>query len=280
MFPLNFYDKINLKCHTSVAGDQYSEDEEEEKTKIGLVPMSKWNFDDIMHRFTDNTGNVCIDGMSCSGKTTILSKFHKIFKINTVLDTTNYNYNSVTAFSYLEMQNYIYNKNRNLVFDRSPISNLAFQLVYWLMENYDERVNFSSYNWCENYVRMHNMKNALEYIKSRNYNIIIVVNSNLDEWQKYMLMRNGTGDRYKGCVREYGECQLFAYIYLAQVLNLPILDHRNGQFASNVNLIERCIAANFNASCTDESIITVDKYDNYKCNEVELKMMARKYTKR
>lgn len=86
-----------------------------------------------------------------------------------------YNYNSVTAFHYFALQIRVSKLLVNYIIDRSPILNIAFQYMYWLMDNMTETL--SLHKWCENYRKLRNMTSLLEHIKSLNLNIVIIVNT-------------------------------------------------------------------------------------------------------
>lgn len=250
---------------------------ENEKRKIGMIPMKEWSLSDIEKSF-DDTGNICFDGMSCVGKTTIMNENCKVFKVNSILDTTDYNHNATTAFCYMELQMIYYGKNTNVIIDRSPLSNIAFQYVYWLMDNFDQKVNMSPFMWCDVYTRMHRMQNLLEYVKAKKINIVFIVNSNLNDWQYYMQQRGGRGDKYKSNVELYGKCQLYAYIYLAHVLNLPIIDHANDNFSTNISNMRELIKSNY---ISDDKTHVMKHCNNFNYNEkLQYKEKSRCYNKR
>ena len=73
--------------------------------------------------------NICLDGLACSGKTTLVNKFDNKFKINELINTKNINIDSQAAFNYLQFSLYAYDNLSGYVFDRSPISNIAWLII-------------------------------------------------------------------------------------------------------------------------------------------------------
>lgn len=222
-----------------------------------------FTIDRVIEKFKeDGTGNLCIDGMSCSGKSTLLENMKPAptFKINQVLDCEDYNYNSVTAFQYLMKQSLIYRKRQGYLFDRSMISNLTFQLVYYLMNFDDDTFDLiSPITICKTYSEMHGLDRVFEYIKAQKHNILIVINSNLDYVMQRMTKRGSVGDSYKGRVPKYLECQMYAYMYVAAILDYPVYDHgkypeeeRFSRLATIVNRIYDAIKPKMIKSYNDE----------------------------
>ncbi|AAN04404.1 Orf111 [Heliothis zea nudivirus] len=187
--------------------------------------------------------NLCIDGMSCSGKSTVINRLTKdysacAYKINSELECKDYNFNSTTAFQYALKQALNYKKMKRCIIDRSILSNLTFQLVYWLMSCEDSMYEkLSPHCLCVNYIRMHQMEPVLEFIKAQNHNVLIVVNSDFERVCRMMVARGAGGDVYKGLVPKYVASQYHAYIFMANVLELPVFDH--ARVDSGVDSFER-----------------------------------------
>lgn len=76
-----------------------------------------------------------------------------------------------------------YNEMSNYIIDKSPILNLAFQYVYYLMAHMTN--SLTPYQWCENYTNMHNLTALLEHTNSKNLNVVIIVNTNYHQYSLY-----------------------------------------------------------------------------------------------
>lgn len=167
-----------------------------------------------------------IDGTTCCGKSTIVAKYPNA-KINNYLNdhAHNYNFQATTALEYLILSIRMMTESKNIVCDRSPISNIAFQLTYYLMNKYGSGGGDESLNGlCEKYVRMHNMLPALEFLKGLKLNIIIIIDSDIDDIQRRMHARDDSAsDKIKSAFPQY-YYQNAAFAYLANRLALPCFD--------------------------------------------------------
>lgn len=219
----------NTMPHYSKSLKYYNFEDDDSATSVANLDAS--NDEHLTYSIKSGSTNLCIDGMSCSGKSSVIARLERdfnasTFKINKTLDCTDYNYNSTTAFQYLLKQIIEHGKLDRCIVDRSILSNVAFQLVYWLM-SCEESVyeKLSPHALCAHYVQMHHMQALLEFIKAQNHNILIVVNSDIDKICNLMITRGVGGDVYKGRVTAYAKAQYDAYIFLANVLELPVFDH-------------------------------------------------------
>lgn len=219
-----------------------------------------------------NNGSLFIDGAACSGKSTFITKLNNLHranstKVNVWLDVDDYNFDANTAFHYMELLNHELPNMINSVIDRSPISNIAFQYVYWLMKHIND--SLTPFQWCENYTKIHRMEPLLEFVKSKRFNIVVVINTNYDEVKDKMLKRGSDGDVYKGRIPLYLKCQVYAFIYLATVLDLPVLNHAH--YEDSYNKIYKMIESHYLANMiSDNKIKVFDRVDDDKPKRLKL----------
>lgn len=169
--------------------------------------------------------NLAIDGVSCCFKTTILQSY-ETFKINSILGGAlkSYNVCADVALNYLVQATRAMETSHNLLFDRSPLANVAFQLTYYLMDRMLDERRLTCHAMCQEYVNMHHLVPALEYQRARHFNVLILLDSDYNEWKNRMIKRGSANDIVKSLLPAYHAAQNAAYSYISVVLNYPCID--------------------------------------------------------
>ena len=191
---------------------------------IYSTSVNKKNIDSLINEIK-TSGVIFIDGLNCCCKSSIISSFNnnKINNIFNCNESNLYNENANAAVNYLLLQHLVHLDNENVLFDRSPISNLAFQYIYAIL-------NFKSktYSDCINYTNKLNLQSTLEFLNGCNYNIIIIIDTNYNEWAKRILKRGlfsaSFGDADKSIDMDYHYTQNLVYSYLGNCLNYKVFD--------------------------------------------------------
>lgn len=170
---------------------------------------------------------VCIDGVNCTGKTSLLLDFPHMKITDYCGDQLDYyNVNPETALSYLLISLQMLRDCENVLIDRSPVANLAYQYCYYLMSA--SRGNKTMTALCEEYTKMHNLLPLLEYLRGLRLNVVILLDSNVPQLAKRLYRRGVTlqsrGDVIKSAFDSYGACQNAAYAFLANQLDYACID--------------------------------------------------------
>uniref|UniRef100_A0AAU8GFG2 Uncharacterized protein n=1 Tax=Faxonius propinquus nudivirus TaxID=3139431 RepID=A0AAU8GFG2_9VIRU len=183
----------------------------------------------FMNKFT-NAQNVFIDGLCATGKST-LAKYFTNIKISQYLDISNsYNYHPTSALSYVLLNILMNEESEGLIIDRSPLSNIAFQICYYIMGilTNDDLGYRTLSAICQEYIDNHNMLPVLEYIKNKNLNILIILDSDFIKASKRLNLRgyytNSISDKQRSLVKEYWLGQMAAFSYLSNMLHIPCFD--------------------------------------------------------
>lgn len=247
----NHRDVIN--CSDKDIGNLYTEHEDGERDELqeleskhskGITHLPKTRFltypsmeEELkaMHNLFDpHKKTVAIDGASACGKTTLVNKF-PWWKINMVLGESMryYNLSPIVAHRYLFEGLMAMQSSKNVVFDRSPISNIAWQMAYYLITHYHAPAEphcFASihpelepHGVCLQYVRMHNLGSVLDFLRGEKLNIIIIIDSDANEILKRIAQRDTPRAKLKASVKEYA-LHVAPYAFLANSLDLPCFD--------------------------------------------------------
>lgn len=192
-----------------------------------------------------NNSNLFIDGTACCGKTTLQSKYQFKTKINEYYNLANYNVDPIKALSYIQLNLKLNQVLQGYVIDRSPISNLAYQLAYVYMQELPSIKNkYTPHCIMDVYCKETGLNYVLEYINAQECNVLLLIDSNVAEVQKRMLTRNTDSDKLKGTCDQYILAQNAAFSYIAMCLNYTIIDINyirlkyNLTFEKIMNLIE------------------------------------------
>ncbi|UHB41762.1 GMP kinase [Macrobrachium rosenbergii nudivirus] len=200
--------------------------------------------DDYFEWFYLNTNTnkaIAIDGMSCTGKSSLISNFThvKINKYINLQEKNGYNIFPENSISYLLM-NMRMAFTSNVLIDRSCISNLAYLYCYYVMNHLGNKRDLllSSFGLCDEFTRIHNLKPLLEWIKSKNVNAIIYIDSSFEKSAMRMNKRGvhekSPSDIIKSLVKEYHTAQTTAFAYIANMLNLSCIDFNYLRLMYNV----------------------------------------------
>lgn len=179
----------------------------------------------------DVNAPIYIDGENCCGKTTLAGE--ECLKVSQLQKLPYRNINPCQALDYLVLSDLLGFVNGSHVnIDRSPISNLIFQLVFYLHDllrrySIDELkfCEFTPYKWCEDYIAMHNLEALLRFINAKGYNVLILIDSDyLAVGERMMVRSRNANDYLKGLDNNYNLAQSIAYAYFACKLNYPCID--------------------------------------------------------
>ena len=174
-----------------------------------------------------NSSTVFLDGVNCCGKTFVVNSFANS-KVSKYHELQYYNITSEASLSYILLNLEMMKYPEATVIDRSPISNLAFQFAYNLMNICSTNVNKTPNGLCHEYIHIHNLKPVLEYLNWCQPNIFILLDSGLRELHHSQMNRGikdtSPSDSMKSIFPIYGYSQNASYAMLANLLNLPVID--------------------------------------------------------
>ena len=188
-------------------------------------------FDKFYANAFKNCTSLAVDGPSCCGKSTLIDTF-KPLKINQFynVQTANaYNIFPTSALSYIHI-NDEFNAHYNLISDRSAISNVCYLIAYYVMNCITNNLkpDKSLHGICQDAVDLHNLKSLFSYLKSRNYNILIIMDSSYRHTKRRMIARGkatgSSSDLAKALIPQYHTAQIASFSFVANILNLLCLD--------------------------------------------------------
>lgn len=170
-----------------------------------------------------------IDGPACNGKSSMM--FDKpYFKANQIFDVADgnaYNIYPNAALSYFTINDLI---GTSFLCDRSPISNMAYSMAYYLMNKLTNKtiIYQSLHSICDEFVKLHEFQNMLCYLNAKNYRVVIILDSDYNSVYERMRYR-GLANEYlsdiaKSTIEEYHTAQTAAFAYFANVLNYHCFD--------------------------------------------------------
>ena len=198
----------------------------------------------------EKKSNLFIDGVTAFGKTSIIDKStYKQAKINHYFSFDNYNHNPHEAHLYVAGQIAMNKSGSGYIFDRSPISNIAFQIINYLTKYFDdqnsknEKSMLTIHGIIDIYLRDSNLLSVLKYIAYHTKNIIVLIDSDIDLSKQRMMNRaissNGSnGDAIRCLSDNYFILQNMVYSYIAKKCNYVVIDlnyYRNFVVCDGVN---------------------------------------------
>lgn len=179
-----------------------------------------------------SAGNLAIDGPSAMAKSSMLndSFTQKVNNFININQNNCYNNNPIAALSYYTISAEMYKCFNKTLFDRSPISNLAYGLCFYIMNILTkDQIGYRTLTGiCEEFIKNLNLTSFLEYINAQEFNILIMIDSSYPHYAKRLNKRgyntNSRSDINKSMVYEYWVGQTAAFSYLANALNLNCID--------------------------------------------------------
>lgn len=202
-------------------------------------PSTITNLKDTVSRFFANimasvdwTRNLSIDGPSAMGKSTMLKGIPstKVNKYITCNKNNCYNNIPVASHAYLTTALALHEQTGGLIYDRSPVSNIAYGLCFYIMSAITNNLKtYRTFNGlCDEYIRITNMLPTLEYVNAKNLQTLIVIDSSFEHYSARFNARGyavgSVSDIIKSQVYEYWLAQTAAFVYLANALNYHCLD--------------------------------------------------------
>lgn len=175
--------------------------------------------------------SVCIDGMSCVGKTTIISQFpQQSAKINGFMNVKTYNTSPITSMAYLLVGAALVKNSHKYIIDRSPISNYAWLIVHQLASKFPHGVPDAvprEFTWTGEIdvisKTVPDFDLALQFVKGQEIDALIILDSDVDIWRGKLATRNEGNDVVNSKSQTYWY-QLPAYAYLANKLDWATID--------------------------------------------------------
>lgn len=228
--------------------------------KIGLKITIDEYFKNVF-RNINSKANLCIDGPSAMAKSSMIGNVQSQ-KVNNFININKnncYNNNPVATTSYYIISSKMNRELQNTVFDRSPISNLAYGLCFYIMNVLTtNQLGYRTYSGiCSEFIQNTNLVAFLENVKSQKYNILIMIDSSFPHYSKRFNRRGyickSRSDINKSLVYEYWVGQTAAFTYLANVLNLHCIDINKIRMeypTLDDNLIFDTICTNFQDNLT------------------------------
>lgn len=164
-----------------------------------------------------------IGGTCCCGKTTLLPELHRI-KVNEYLgaERSAYNFDPIVAHEYLTKSIAILAGSDNLIMDRTPLDNIAYQMTYYLMRHAGRRSRLSPFGLCREYIDAHGLSRLLQAVSGR-YNMLFIIDSNVARLQERMRQRGSRGDLAK-CSSDRYSYQNAAFAYLSHRCRIRLFD--------------------------------------------------------
>ena len=177
---------------------------------------------------------ISLDGPSACGKSTTIDFFKRKDKIKNYIGnlSATYNLKPSSALNYAILNYRLLTESQNTIIDRSPISNIAYQLCYYIMDrisNHElEADRYTLTAFCKEYIEIHNLMPYLEFLNASNLNIIIILDSNFEKVSTRLFNRgikyNNPSDVARSTVYCYLKAQNAAFAYLANELDYYTLD--------------------------------------------------------
>ena len=178
---------------------------------------------------------IALDGPSACCKSTVIDQFKQKNKISNYIDNLSdtYNFKPSSALTYAIINLRLLTESQNMVLDRSPISNLAYQLCYYIMDCMSKSDNMNYYKYtmtalCKEYIEIHNLTPYLEVLNAFKLNIIVILDSNFERLGFRLFNRglktNSSSDMMRSVMDCYLKAQNAAFAYLANELNYYTLD--------------------------------------------------------
>lgn len=170
--------------------------------------------------------NLAIDGTCGSGKSSILSKLGcPVLKISQYIDDDKRNFDPIQSLTYLLASCRMIETSKNCVFDRSPISNVAWLIIPQVYAIYEDNSKLTHYGLVESVINNSRLESLLKYIKAKNFNVLMMIDTNVDYVCHKLKVRNASAtDAFVSNWSMYIICQNIVYSYLAQMLGYVCWD--------------------------------------------------------
>lgn len=203
----------------------YTDEDMEDKVLGHILPSEckkylTFNFE-LDNKMKQSIMAPFINGTACVGKTTFIRNVDrfplkpKIYGAGAFRgkDLSIIKANAYTC-SYYNLA--INNSNKDVIIDRCPLNNLIWRIIMALL---DEKIR--------NEFTLAKALNSIPrkfYESMRNFPIIYVINSNVDEVYKKMRLRASGGDLFRADIEGYVECQNIVYSAFADICGFPLYD--------------------------------------------------------
>lgn len=172
------------------------------------------------------SNNIVIDGTCGVGKTSILSTLHRpIIKVSQYINDTNRNYDSIVAINYILTSCMMIDTAMGCVFDRSPISNLAWLIIPQVYSNYKLLEKMTTFGLINTILENSQLYSALRFINKKKYNVIIIIDTDIKYvCDKLKQRKSSYTDILAAHWPMYVHVQNMVYSTLAKILNYPCID--------------------------------------------------------
>lgn len=178
---------------------------------------------------------LAVDGTSGVGKTTLLQGSNRTYlKINNlyadIAHHNFYNVNPLISMDYAISQT-LY-EPKYAIWDRSPVSNLAWQLIHPLMAIFADRTDYTYEDVFPHLTTLAQSISLLESLEMlqmlKPIPILFIINTNYKQMKKLITNRAKHNKDVKDALYgvNYGYCimQSYAYKYIADTMRMPLFD--------------------------------------------------------
>lgn len=193
---------------------------------LDLIP----NYNDIPE--------IAIDGVCGTGKTTLLNGSNRmVVKINNVTPDISQgsSYNIAPHHTLLYALNHLVVNPKCVIWDRSPFSNLAWQLINPLMATFKDVSNFRDLTYEKCYDQMYTLASYVSYKETleticdiKKIPTLFLINTNypkmIEILNKRAIERESLNDALYCQNARYCILQSIVYKFTAQILGMPCFD--------------------------------------------------------
>lgn len=169
---------------------------------------------------------LAIDGTCGVGKSSLLYNMDlPVLKISHYINDESRNYDPISSINYLMASCAMIDGSTNCVFDRSPMSNLVWLLIPQFYNNYHLTKDMTEFGLLNVIMDQSYIKSAINYLKKKDYNVLVIINTNLEDACKNLEEREGSyTDIWTANWPFYIHVQNVVYSYLAQMLGYVCWD--------------------------------------------------------
>lgn len=194
------------------------------------VSMEEY-LDQFYQQYISHFNQIAVDGPTACGKSSLIEYLNPQ-KVNSFFDLNKGNgYNIISEYALIYIKiNELLTKHDGLAVDRSIVSNIAYLMAYYVMNVLVNNMTFnkSLHGICREFVSLFNLEHMLQHIRSKKFNVFILMDSSFEAFAKRTNKRGIVSGSVSDCVKslcqEYHTAQIASFSYLANFLNFPCLD--------------------------------------------------------
>lgn len=176
--------------------------------------------------FSTHFNNLIIGGTSCVGKSNAIRRASKMRSFKCLKNSQYFkmkkNDSAIEAHNYLFSNLRLAQVAKNAIIDRSPLDNLAYQIVYKLMFKKPVNVNdFLKFEFETVSSVISFIKESLSECKSK---VVFVIDSDLEKLANRMKSRNEKSDMNRANCVEYLKYQNLVFENFAKLMGADLID--------------------------------------------------------